>query len=604
MHGINRLISFLILCVVFSPSSAFSASFVDPQTMDIGEVVISDSAPRFSIFNPNRNMIVLNETDIRALPAATVADVLEYAGFVDARRRGPGGVQADFHIRGAGFENTTVLLNGTPVNDPQTGHHNADLPVPLDAVTRIEILPGASAGAPGASATGGTINIITSGEHENELTYGVSAGRFGTKESRVFVRRNRTYFSMERAASDGFRDGTDYNTTSLFAQHESQMLGGDAFFSAGYTGKTFGAHSFYTPGWPSREQTRTRFMNMRFQSEDRTGRTGVSLYQRRHADMFMCSADQPSLCMNRHVTNKQGAIIEKHFNRGIAGKPAVLGLLVERDHILSSSIGTRDAHTTEVSIQQSFDVSKRLSAALSATRANRTGYTARTSWSADAGYDISPRFRARAAVSKAFRAPSYTELYYRDPAHVSQSGLLPENILSGEIGVDYTAKNAEFSLTAHTSRVRGLIDWTRTAATAPWSIRNNPSMRFQGVSSSLKTNINKKTALTLSHEYLRIKSDAAQIYKYATQRPRHIFLIGLNNSFKKDLSINIQTHYEKSANQKSISLLDLSLKKKIRGNELQFQINNIFDRQYQDVTGVPMPGVSFLLIASISSHQH
>lgn len=580
--------------MILPGTAAHAAPVDDPQPMHIGEVLVSDSAPRFSIFNPNRGMIVLDKNDIRALPAATVADVLEYAGALDARRRGPGNVQADFHIRGAGFENTTVLLNGTPVNDPQTGHHNADLPVPLDAVARIEILPGASAGAPGASATGGTINIVTSGAREDALDYGFSAGKFGTSASRFFLTQNDTNISFERASSDGFRDGTDYNTNTFFAQNETPMLGGNAFFAAGYTGKQFGAHNFYTPGWPSREQTRTRFMNVRFQNENPGGRTGVSLYQRRHSDIFICSADPPTLCFNRHVTNKQGAVIEKHFNKGLAGKPAVLGLLMERDSIRSTTIGARAANTAEVSFQQSFDVSKRLRGAVSATHANRTGYTARTSWSADAGFQITPRLRARSAVSRTYRAPTYNELYYRDPAHVSQSGLTPENVLSGEIGLDYAADNYEFTATAYITRTRDLIDWTRTVSTNPWIIRNNPTMRFQGLSSSFILNVSEFTTVSLSHEYLRIKSDPTQSYKYATQRPRHTIMLGLNKDFRNGFSVNIQSHYEKSLTRQSITLLDLGLKKKFRDTEYQFSMLNLFDRSYEDVSGVPMQGLSFI----------
>ena len=51
-----------------------------------------------------------------------------------------------------------VLVDGVRLNDAQSGHHNGDIPVPLDAVERIEVLYGPGSSLFGADAFGGTIN--------------------------------------------------------------------------------------------------------------------------------------------------------------------------------------------------------------------------------------------------------------------------------------------------------------------------------------------------------------------------------------------------------------------------------------------------------------
>ena len=80
---------------------------------------------------------------------------------IAAMARGERGMQTDFSVRGAGFGQALVLVDGVRLNDAQSGHHNGDIPVPLDAIERIEVLHGAGSSLYGADAFGGTINIIT-----------------------------------------------------------------------------------------------------------------------------------------------------------------------------------------------------------------------------------------------------------------------------------------------------------------------------------------------------------------------------------------------------------------------------------------------------------
>ena len=54
-----------------------------------------------------------------------------------------------------------VLVDGVRLNDAQSGHHNGDIPVPLDLVERIEVLYGPGSSLFGADAFGGTVNVIT-----------------------------------------------------------------------------------------------------------------------------------------------------------------------------------------------------------------------------------------------------------------------------------------------------------------------------------------------------------------------------------------------------------------------------------------------------------
>src|SRR5208283_3732517 len=91
----------------------------------------------------------------------SMVDLLQLDPSLDLQERAPDGVQTDLSIRGSSFGQTLVLLNGLRVDDAQTGHHDMDIPVPLDSVERIEVLRGSGSAMYGSDASGGVINVIT-----------------------------------------------------------------------------------------------------------------------------------------------------------------------------------------------------------------------------------------------------------------------------------------------------------------------------------------------------------------------------------------------------------------------------------------------------------
>ena len=96
---------------------------------ELQEIVVTASRIPTTFSDITRNVIVIGRNDIESLPVHSVQGLLEYALGVDVKQRGPLGVQADVSIRGGTFEQTLVLIDGTKVSDPQTGHHNLDLPL-------------------------------------------------------------------------------------------------------------------------------------------------------------------------------------------------------------------------------------------------------------------------------------------------------------------------------------------------------------------------------------------------------------------------------------------------------------------------------------------
>src|SRR3954470_9840196 len=152
-------------------------------------VVVTAGATPAELGTVTRTVTVLTREQIEALPLPSIADLLRLASSIDVRARGERGVQTDFSVRGAGFGQMLVLVDGARINDAQSGHHNGDIPVPLDAIERVEIMYGPGSSLFGADAFGGTVNIIT--RHAAAPTVTVGGGSFGSAQARGQVSATR-----------------------------------------------------------------------------------------------------------------------------------------------------------------------------------------------------------------------------------------------------------------------------------------------------------------------------------------------------------------------------------------------------------------------------
>ena len=218
-------------------------------------VVVTAGVTPVELGTVTRAVAVISRDEIARLPVSSVADVLRLVASVDVRARGVQGAQTDFAVRGASFGQMLVLVDGVRLNDAQSGHHNADVPVPLDAVERIEVLHGPGSSLFGADAFGGTVNIITrrAGGTPAVAVRGGSFGGAGV-EAHMGVDRGRWTQAVSASIdrSSGFMYDRDFHTTLLRSR---TSIGDASGLSVSFMRKEFGANNFYGGNAPSREWT-------------------------------------------------------------------------------------------------------------------------------------------------------------------------------------------------------------------------------------------------------------------------------------------------------------------------------------------------------------
>ena len=103
-----------ILPICFFSLSSFSGQDVVHY---FPPVQVTASRLENSLVSEIRHLDVLTQTDIALLPVSTLPEVMQFIQGVDFQQRGPAGIQGDFTIRGCGFEQVLILLDGIRLND-------------------------------------------------------------------------------------------------------------------------------------------------------------------------------------------------------------------------------------------------------------------------------------------------------------------------------------------------------------------------------------------------------------------------------------------------------------------------------------------------------
>jgi iron complex outermembrane receptor protein len=544
-----------------------------------------------------RTLTVITREQIAALPAHSIADVLRIASSVDVRARGIRGVQTDFAVRGANFGQMLVLVDGVRLNDAQSGHHNGDIPVALDDVERIEILYGPGSALFGADAFGGTVNVITRRSVERPTvqvqggSFGVAGGRGEGGFERGAVRQT-VGIASER--SSGFIYDRDY--ASVIARGRTSV-GDKSSVSFAFQRKEFGANNFYGGNAPSREWTNQTLLSgdHRFGATAGWGLTARGSY-RTHGDHFIFNQELPALSDNRHRTH--AVLGELTASRRVRTGSVTLGVESGGDWIRSTNLGDHDLHRVSAFGEWRQELGRRvqLDGALRVDRYSQFG----ASWnpSAGIGWWVADTVRLRASAARAFRVPTFTERYYSDPANLARADVGPETAWAGEGGADVFFRGGWMLQATFFGRADSdVIDWLRPTVADRWQTYNVRDVDTLGVELGVQKTFARGAFLNL--QFTGVDLDAAavtQLSKYVLDYAPRSFTAGGLLPLPGAFSVAPRIEYRRRSRPAGTSdyvLFDMRISKRIGPlADLFVDGSNLFDRQYQEIAGVAMPGAT------------
>jgi vitamin B12 transporter len=576
----------LILLIFFPVIPAFAAQ----QPIEERVVVTANSYP-VPFENLSRTVTVITKEDLNSLPAKSISDVLAHATSVDVRSRSPFGLQSDLSVRGSSFSQVLVLVDGMRINDSQTGHHNADFPVQLQDIERIEVMLGSGSSIYGADAFGGIVNIVTR-RHPERASASISGGQHGFVDGTFSMGWHKGKLEQSISASanrsSGFQYDRDFRSVALSAR---TGIGDQTTFSVSHVNKEFGANGFYGPS-PSKEWTNQTLIAFENNHSWHSGKKTVFQgYYRTHGDRFLYDIRLPGMFENTHRTHAVGASARIQYKATDAGL-FTLGGEVGGDWIESSNLGNHAFSRTSLFSELQWIFSKTITVYPGLRLDYYSNFGASANPSLSGSWWVLPRIRLRASLGRSFRIPSFTELYYRDPNHEASSSLKPESSWSGEVGTDFIpAKNWLGSLTFFSRSDRNVIDWIRASASEKWRTANIRKLRAAGAEIGIERSLGAQARIAV--RYSRISLDAGRIdysSKYVLDYARDSW--AASTSFPMPFALGyLQTlSYKRRADGRSYWLLDGRVERHFRHFTVGVDFTNLLDSRYQEVIGVDMPG--------------
>ncbi len=575
----------------------FGAAFLNEnptsaaQTPPDEKIIVTANAYPVPFENLSKAVTVLTREDISNLPAHSIAEALAIAGSIDSRPRAPFGVQTDISIRGSAFSQVLVLVDGVRINDSQTGHHNSDFPVQLQDVERIEVLRGPGSSIYGADALGGIINIITRRNFErprasvaggqNDFWEGsVSAGfRTGALEQSVSVTGNR---------SSGFEYDRDFRNISVSARTN---IGSQSSFFVSHVNKEFGANNFYGPS-PSKEWTNQTLVSAEQRHDWQSGSKALfQEYYRTHGDRFLYDIRTPDLFESDHRTHSAGALVKVQSPLTNAGVITVGGEM-GGDWITSNNLGDHSYGRASLFTELQWGIGGTATVYPGLRIDYYSNFGSAVSPSLSASWWVHPRIRLRSSAGRAFRIPTFTELYYHDPNNQANPSLKPESAWSAELGTDFIpARKWLGSITLFARREQNVIDWIRATPAEKWHTANIRNLQTGGAEIDLERPIGSRAGI--SAHYRRISVDAGvvdYISKYVLDYARDswsafiFFPVPLSFEYRQTLN------YKRRNNGQDYWLLDGRLEHPVGHFIAGIDFTNLLNSRYQEVAGVDMPG--------------
>lgn len=627
---------FLFVCAV-----SYGYELNDSSVIRLSEVDVN--ATRQKQF-PEIGKVVkqIDAGSINRMPAQGLDVLLKSISGVDVRQRGTGGTQADISLRGGSFDQVLVLLNGINITDPQTGHHNLNIPIDLSEVSKVEVLQGSASRRYGSQAFSGAINIVTNTKSKSLLDASLSYGYYNTQAQKLSFglgkRTLRNFTSVVHYGSDGYRTNTDYESYNIFSQTSFETKNsGNLDLQLAWQSKSFGANGFYSLAYPNQfEHTQTQLSSLRWQQQYEHLNVEAKVSHRRHYDRFELFRNFQGAASwyvdhNYHLTDVTAYAI--NFGNYTAVGKFSGGVDVKVDHIFSTVLGKDIADVNERPVNQYengqdkyftkeaerliasgyFDFSRNIgkvyfSAGASFSKA--TDFDLQTNYGGDLSYFLSNDLALFVSANTASRLPTFTDLYYKSATQLANPDLQPEKSLTAEIGAKYRHDGLQCDGSVFYRKGTNIIDWVKFPDQEKWQSMNLTTLNTMGTDLSASYSFSQGFMKQLMLSYAFVNTDKAPATfdsKYALDYLRHQVVFQASHMLFRKVDVTWNLNYnDRAGDYASFDtgqkvdyspywLINTRVAWQLNQWMVYADLNNLLNENYVDFGGLPLPGFNALV---------
>lgn len=644
--SLKKVIQICSLSLAYSIVSTPMAAIAQDDTTsyalkeELEEIVVTAENPLSETSNTSNTISVISRQEINSSPAQNLNELLDHALNIDLRRRGIDAVQSDLSLRGGTFDQTTILLNGINISDPQTGHFNLNIPVDISVIERIEIIRPTQAKRYGLPGFTGTINIVTQNSPYNTINLNASAGDWGYNKESVTLNlgnlKNGHIFNVSNSLSDGYTKNTDFKILNAFYQGYNSNNKYKLSWQLGMHKKDFGANSFYTPKFPNQYEENEGLMAAVRLNTGKKIKFSPALYWKSHNDHYVLDRNTPGMYQNYHLTNVAGLNIINTINCKYG--EISLASDVRHEDILSNNLGEEISRRIEIAKSDSsyHKYHSRINGNVSADIKHTHGKADISAGlslhgnsdiekiklypAIELGYNASKKTRIYGSYQHTFRMPTFTDLYYQGRNNIGNPLLKPEEAQIIESGIKYETKYFNATFSAFRRYGKDIIDWMRNSTTEKWRTENISELITDGIESSFlwKPKYKMLPFLKVNYAFLNAQKEASNYFSYyAMDYLQQNFSLNIDEHIYKNIGISSSISWQKRSGTYSkydaitktemesiypeVLLLDTRLYWKKRNSSIFIEASNLLDKQYIDIGNIIQPGRWFKVGVNVSS---
>lgn len=604
-----------LLFLLCSLPTVVFAQNINSDTTNIDEVLIQENRFQIPFNQHSRNIQVLTQKDLKNLPSTSINEVLRYVSGLDIRQRGPFGTQADIGIDGGSFDQTLLLINGVKLSDPQTGHHMLNIPIPLEAIERIEILRGPASRMYGINALTGAVNIVTKKvDHNSVYAHLYSGSSFKKVEEEdksgiyygsgiqvggtLNAQKHQHQLYATKEHSNGQRYNTGSNNERLHYQNNIILNQDNRIqMMAGYINNKFGANGFYAaPGDKNSEEIVETFLSSITSQHQINEKWYLSprINYRYNEDDYRYFKDDLSKGRSQHYTHSFSG--ELHAYR--QSKYGDLGLGVESRHesINSSNIGDHNRNNLGMFTEFRSTYFRNFIFNLGAYINYNTDYDWQVFPGLDISYLINDHWKISASSGTSQRIPTFTDLYLNQrPGNIGNPDLKSENAWQNEISTSFQKNSLTLKGGYFYRDIDNFIDWVRASTEEPFQAQNLGNNKTHGIFSNIlythKITDSKNINFNFSYTYLNpsiINDYKNTIIKYGIESLKHQ-AIGTISFQTGNWAFSTANRLLERSSKNSYFVSDARISFQKSSYMIYTDMQNIFDAQYIEVGAVPMP---------------
>lgn len=603
-----------------------AAAATDGSDDSLHKVTVTATRTSVPVKDVLASVTVLTRKQIRARQVLSLQDLFEGEAGIQISNNGGLGKASSVFIRGANADQTLVLINGVRVGSATLGTTLFQY-LPVDQISRVEIVRGPLSSLYGSEAMGGVIQIFTGPPKRQGLTVQADAAigshRTSTIGGSVDVGDGPLYYgvSASNLTSNGYANCTGAPYVSAASP------GGGCYVSDprpdGFHDVSTSAHlgyrftgSFDAVATFLRSQGGTRYAgsytNHQSFVEQVASLAGhwkplaalrVTIQAGQSRDNEIDTLDFVEPPGNLFDTLRNSASLQADWTLA-AHQILTLGGDYLRDTIASDTVFPVTARRVSGVFAEYQGGYGPIELTMSGRHDDNTQFGGKSTGSMAIGHHFTPSLRVMASVGTGFHAPTFNDLYY--PGFGNPT-LRPESSRSYEIGVDQSLATSGWSVHAYETRLRNLISYDN-----PMFIPENTDYaRIRGVELQGHLTVGVWSA-KMTGSWLdprNLTPGSANYDKLLARRARATGRVEVSRRWPLHLrsAARVQMSgpsFDDAANTARLggyTTVDLLLEwRPAKRWVLQAKVGNVTDRRYQTALYYPQDGRNYLLTVRYS----